>query len=1150
VDLVPCDLQSPPAPTQFATIGPWLDNEAPLDTDGSIIGYTEAMDGSWDTATYPAGTDGGIKSWGSTPIAASLQDIQGLFSNLWYTGQAGTTNMAGPPPYQLDAIRTHVDPKEKTIVLFITDGDDTCAGSGDAAARTAASRAEQLYAPLEVVESASSVQTYVIGYGGGADGDRLNWIAWGGSGLGQGNTGQPDVDWGSDSDTALANARAQCTTCEDAFIAPDASALAATLQAIIDQGAGSGEFTAQQAITESVFEYVDLAGAYDARSPSSRYLGIVPTRFVSSFTLPGFRGQLKAYQNDGAGNAVLKWSAGDKLLALVSGGMNACDSSAQAGGVGQCVFEQLHDGATDATIASSAAAIKRRVYTTDRNGFYDFTPDSLINATANNRVALWPPDPGVAPTNYTGVGLFDEAMGLPPDSPTSYPPQDVDDLDYDPFCDPLDVLAVPKKSITQCVLQSLQQDFGACVGTNLPTACTDPSETVRMMAARREARDIILAFMAGATTVPDAGVAGVRRTNGPYAGAPVSSLLFKARSWVLADSEYATAAVVTPPLPSEPEATPWLREYTLFRDGARTASGGAASGSQIYQGFGLRNPDLDQPGVPAGDPDPRTTLKPVMTTLYAPGNDMLHAFRAGPNCSPSTAACTETGGEELWGFVPYDQLEALRLRVIHEPQGRDNHVYMIARGIRFADVFVPAPPTSPLTNVNIGGEIEPSMAGVWRRIMYFGRGIAGKYVTALDVTAPGPYTADALDTTGPIPLWSRGNPDTQDGTGSGPDNHDSNDRLAYAEMGQTWSIPAVAFVETPFSTARPWAEVNYILAMGSGYGDTASEGSTFYTLDALSGDVIAAVDVEAEATARGWDRSALPYDNALVANAVGFNPGAFSLLTTTHPAAASVTRFYIGDIHGRLWKILTADPHVAIPVADVGEDQPIGTAASLLGMPPSPDVPVPYVFVNAGNDLRVDGPFKAFGFRDDGGDAEVAVGTSVTENEVEVYRPVFSLFTLTYDQGDPEASCGYTEEAFFRGTVQPATAFECPSGIGNCSSDVLGRVFLAGTRLSDPNTVYAPPTPLACGTGSYPCRSQFDSIIYALGAKTGLAAYDMNASGDDAYRIYRDSRLVAIGMQADPDPGRGGASFTADEGLVKSVPQPPPSVYYGSTVCQ
>ena len=46
--------------------------------------------------------------------------------------------------------------------------------------------------------------------------------------------------------------------------------------------------------------------------------------------------------------------------------------------------------------------------------------------------------------------------------------------------------------------------------------------------------------------------------------------------------------------------------------------------------------------------------------VYVGSNDgMLHAFRAGPNCSPSTAGCPETGGEELWGFVPFDQLGAL-----------------------------------------------------------------------------------------------------------------------------------------------------------------------------------------------------------------------------------------------------------------------------------------------------------------------------------------------------------------------------------------------------------------------------------------------------------------------------------------------------------
>jgi hypothetical protein len=137
-------------------------------------------------------------------------------------------------------------------------------------------------------------------------------------------------------------------------------------------------------------------------------------------------------------------------------------------------------------------------------------------------------------------------------------------------------------------------------------------------------------------------------------------------------------------------------------------------------------------------------------------------------------------------------------------------------------------------------------------------------------------------------------------------------------------------------------------------------------------------------------------------------------------------------------------------------------------------------------------------------------------------------------------------------------------------------VFFGGTRLSLPATLFAPPTPIACSSGAYPCRSQFDSILYALGVETGLAAYDLNASGDDAYRIFRDSRIAAISFQADPNPGQGGSRFAADEGLIKGVPKPPPPpgvpptttvagysvtmwsqtgqpkpvVQYGSTVCQ
>jgi hypothetical protein len=162
--------------------------------------------------------------------------------------------------------------------------------------------------------------------------------------------------------------------------------------------------------------------------------------------------------------------------------------------------------------------------------------------------------------------------------------------------------------------------------------------------------------------------------------------------------------------------------------------------------------------------------------------------------------------------------------------------------MRLTDVFVPG----TLTGQSIGGITVPSMAGVWRRVLWFGRGIGGKYVTALDVTAVGPYTTSALSTRPPMPVWSRGNPDTNFGPAGGPDNGSATDKAAYAKMGETWSIPVVGWVDTSntiyASTRWPNGKVEFPMFMGSGFG-APGEGSTFFTLDSLSGDVIATADV-------------------------------------------------------------------------------------------------------------------------------------------------------------------------------------------------------------------------------------------------------------------------------------------------------------------
>lgn len=1311
-DLVPCDLKRPPAPLQIAQILPYVDGEIPFDTNGlpkdmttngaaygspgwgvpdGLPDYVEQQDGTWAVASMTIAPS--AKADGFTPIANSLIEIKGLadtsnacitnaaptpgtpdsvvvagnigaciqrgFDRLWNVGQAGTTNMAGPPPYQLDPIRNHRDPKEKTIVLFVTDGDDTCASRGsdgdtDAAnennrALRAAYHAERLYTPLDISTpanaSASSIETFVIGYGGAFSGGvptRLNWIAWGGSGLGQGQAGQPNVNttgtncqsrpgqypltgagatgscqW-NDTAANLTALRSQCTTCRNAYVAPDAATLAQQMQGLIDQGAQVGQFSAQQSLTESVYEFVDLARAptrntVTAESPAGigygRYSFLVPTLIISSFTMPGFNGQLEAFQAVvGAGASNRRWSAGDKLRSLVAqgtdpaanagrgNGMGNCDTTAAGGAVGLCAFAQLHGGETDVTIgSSSAAAIRRRIYTTTRNGVFDFTPETLMQdgtATFSGRLTLWPPSTAITPNSYTTQGSLDIQLGLPASSPTC-------------------TLVAPYTSCAWQEFERLQREFKACYSTILPpnglppqcyatTGPTNPDWPARMLAARREAREMMLAFMAGAEPVPS--TTGLTRASTTSGGASQYALLYRAKSWVLADSELATPALIGPPQNLPPDQ--YGPEYGYYVDGVRDASDrNPDSGSAVVRGFGVKNPDSDSdaPDPSSSDPDPTDPgePKPAMSVVYSPANDMLHAFRAGPSAVPALQCLADAnneiqmnprfdcGGEELWGFVPYDQLGVLRLRYVNNPQTRANHVFMLARGVRFSDVFVPVrepdgqPPNRDRINVQIAPGERRDIQGVWRRIIFFGRGIGGKYLTALDVTGVGSFRRRANASgspvpTGPIPLWSRGNPDTQDGTATGTNNGFGSDAAAdradYAFMGETWSMPAIAAVDWTLvrpndglpgagtcvfcTERRPLpgpldvdSRPHHVLYVGSGYSTVASEGSSIFTLDALSGDVIARAET--------GDRAGSPYENATPANVAAYNAREFVIGSGTHPSmlgtgeGRGVTRAYIGDAHGRFWKILSVRPELAIPASDLGATQPVGAAASVLAIPFTADISnlpanqYPHIFFSSGADKRVTaGPFKVFGLRDEGSNTATAVGASSTVDGVTTYQPVFQVLNRPFDAGIPEGNCGYTEEGWFRGTLQAAVAYECLER-GTCSPDqssqyyAMGRVFMGGTRLNLPNTRYAPPTPLACGTGQYPCRSQFDSIIYLLGAETGLPAYSID--GDTSgYKIFRDSRLSALTRQQEPRWGKEGGRGSKDEGQRKNPPRLPP----------
>jgi hypothetical protein len=517
--------------------------------------------------------------------------------------------------------------------------------------------------------------------------------------------------------------------------------------------------------------------------------------------------------------------------------------------------------------------------------------------------------------------------------------------------------------------------------------------------------------------------------------------------------------------------------------------------------------------------DDRDDLKPVMTVAYHAANDMLHAFRAGP-CRDNSGGNTcrdsrqETGGEELWGFVPFDMLGQIKERM--GSQRREPHTYVIAAPVRLADVFVPGSFSRTVGGASISGD------GVWRTVIYFGRGIGGKYLTALDVTAPGPYTFGSLQTAGPIVLWNRGNPDTQNGLVGGTANNTvagNTDLAAYARMGETWSIPAIAPVKAAANTTprKPINGSEFVAYAGSGYGNTTGcvsgtnpcEGKRFYALDALTGDVIYTYDTTDRAGTNA-------FPNAIVAGPAAFNGERLKFQTGisgVSTAADLTTRVYFVDIHGRLYVVkeptVTSPTRTFTQLADVNNastvEQPLAVAPALLNYADAGGTLRPHIYLESGHDKRIfppdadpatTPPFKLFGLRDD----DLTADPSSTD---EVVGPVKVLFVKPLPN-------------LYRGNVQPATAF---------TAGGLGRVFFAGSRFNPPGTTFAPPPP--------PCRSSFDSILFAVGAGSGNAAYDLNASGQDEYFEYQNQKVQAVQVK--------GGILVVDRGLGAEVPPPPPA---------
>ncbi len=1074
---------------QYATLGPFFRPEMQYTATGDIVfngtGEIPAIT-LGTTAAIPAApisigagrndpVRNGIRAGANTPIAESLKDFKNIFSgtgvngdgqNLWFTGR---TNVS--------AISTQTPVKQRTFAIVVTDGDDTCrtdtsANSGDGdpdgagplvgndlAPLRAAYQAQLLYQKI-TTEAASGVPTFIIALGGGANPQRANWPAFGGSGMVRAVT-----PYGSDNRWTTAPTPAEiaaCSTCRPAFLAADGAALGAALQAAIDQAVDSGEFSASASIVSTVFELtVDNAATTtideSPLDPSTRYNQRINILYQTTFELPTWKGRIYAFRNDGTFQAAPGvndrniWEAGETLYKRVVFTMQG--ASRQGRPNNRFTFAELHDGATVNTIGSSTALIKRRIFTSNRNGVFPRTetgsadPAQYDSATTAGRnvVAMWPPNQ----SNLTsGIGQIDDPSAA--------------------VSSPIDGAL----GISALTFTDLQTEFGACTastsGGPAPAACGVVATQTGQ--ARKEARQILMAYLAGATPVK--GNDGKPLRTVAAEPAP-NQLLFEARPWLLLDGTLAAPAVVSPPLRFPPSTH--IAEFLLYRDGRRDAGGQGIP--EVSKGYGLRNPDFDDK-----DPETKPTLKPVMSVVYVAANDMLHAFRAGPSCA-NGADCVppmagEQGSEELWGFLPWDQLSKIReLRVLG--QVKSPHTYVIGSSVRAASIFVDDPDGFDSNGVTFTGH--------WRTVIFFGRGPGGKAYTALDVTGPGPFTVDALDTNPPWVLWSRGNVDTRDGrtvASGGVANGTAADEVLYRDMGETWAVPAIGNV-SPTATCDDGSTAEWRLFTGSGYGEAGtSEGKRFYQLKALTGDICKSSLVPG----RNGYLVTIP-DNALVAGPSAYNARAQDPPATSTPDPDdTVSRIYFPDVHGRIWRYTTSSGNLFY---DAGATQPFGNSVALLKIGA-----VPAVFAESGNDKRAaesDGPFQMYGVSD-----PVDVNTFTTPGTI------ISGFPISFPAPPPS-------NIAFRGTVQPTTAF---------NANNQPRVFFAGTRFNP--------------AGATSCLSSFDTILFAVSGNNGGAVYDFGGSAAaDLYTIIAGNKTT--GIQA-----IGGSVLIGDSGSLASAPTPTP----------
>lgn len=341
---------------------------------------------------------------------------------------------------------------------------------------------------------------------------------------------------------------------------------------------------------------------------------------------------------------------------------------------------------------------------------------------------------------------------------------------------------------------------------------------------------------------------------------------------------------------------------------------------------------MDPPSLdPAPDADYvtfRTANAGRRSMIFVGANDgMLHAIDART-------------GLEVWAFIPFNLLPKLRALEHGEPV--DGFQYFVDSSPKIADV---------------------RSNGQWRTYLIVGQGAGGTFYNTFDVTLDGLANAISATSsnestllahfgaTSAIPfVWSFPRLTSFDPNLLTYGDVSASASSVEKSVGQTWSDPAVGQVQ---SASGP-----YEVFVGSGFLPFSQQnaahrsgvvaGTTFYVLDIETGVANASRSVGSDGFAETTDSCVTAGSCMQLKNALQMDPVA------TGPADSRfVSRVYIGDLDGRVWRmdlsVTNGLTTVATPVKlwEGAKDQPLFASMATVNVGGSKQ----YIFIGTGSDL-------------------------------------------------------------------------------------------------------------------------------------------------------------------------------------------------------